>query len=303
MVPSEDRSGPGTTSWSLHPSLETFSCQLARHFAAPCPAFRHFIQSCMPNLHLPPLTGLLQPLDMLKCQHIGFPASVFRAKPVSSSGNWGAGLSAGLGRLKGFFGTGLGLFGSGSNGLFGGCCAATLGIAIKWTLILGSCINLSKGSSRGGLPPAAALSDPLCSDAKIEKISLSARITWVKVMALKLLGASETKVDISLSNHFWHTLHDSKFTRSNARWRLCSAKYNLSSVLVSMSCKFEITVCFKAPCSSVIIVFDLFFCFCLHLTFPGVAPAGVQVRDAPTFQHIVSCIYERVSRLLLRGVR
>ena len=47
----------------------------------------------------------------------------------------------------------------------------------------------------------------------------------------------------------------------------------------------------------------LVFCFCLHLTFPGVAPAGVQVRDAPTFQHIVSCIYERVSRLLLRGVR
>ena len=135
------------------------------------------MQSCIPNLHRPPLTGLLQPLDMLKCQHIGFPDSVFRAKPVSSSGNCGAGLSVDLGRLKGFFGTGLGRLGSASNGLFGGCYAVTLGIAIRCTLILGSCINLSKGSSRGGLPPVVALSDPLCSDAKIEKISLSARIT------------------------------------------------------------------------------------------------------------------------------
>ena len=65
---------------------------------------RHFMQSCIPNLHRPPLTGLLQPLDMLKCQHIGFPDSVFRAKPASSSGNCGAGLSVDLGRLKGFLG-------------------------------------------------------------------------------------------------------------------------------------------------------------------------------------------------------
>ena len=135
--------GPGTTSWWLHPHLKPF-LSTGSAFRCSMPGLRHFIQSCMPNLHLPPLTGLLQPLDMLKCQHIGFPASVFRAKPVSSSGNWGAGLSAGLGRLKGFFGTGLGMFGSGSNGLFGGCCAVTLGIAIKWTLILGPCINLSK---------------------------------------------------------------------------------------------------------------------------------------------------------------
>ena len=82
-VPGETRLAPGSASRWLHSSPETFSCQLARHFAVPCPAFKHFIQSCMPNLPLSPLAGLLQPFDMLK----GSPAAVFLAKPASSCGN------------------------------------------------------------------------------------------------------------------------------------------------------------------------------------------------------------------------
>ena len=46
----------------------------------------------------------------------------------------------------------------------------------------------------------------------------------------------------------------------------------------------------------------LVFRLCLHLALPGVAPAGVQVRNTPTFQHIVSCVYES-ERVLLWCVR
>ena len=79
--------------------------------------------------------------------------------------------------------------------------ADTFGMAIK-------CINSRimheyfEGSSRDGFPSALALSGPLCSAARIAKISLSALMTWVSVMFEKLLGASLTRPDISLSGHF-----------------------------------------------------------------------------------------------------
>ena len=193
---------------------------------------------------------------MLKCQHNGLPASVRLFSPASSSGIWGTGFSPGLILLKGFRGPGFGFPASFSRGLFSGA-EFNFGIAIRWTLMRGSCISFSKISSNGGLAPSTAFNEPLNSDAKIENISRSAFMTCVIVMALKLVGASETSVDIILSSHFWHTAHDNKPTRSNAKCLLCRAKYNLSSVLVSRSCKSDTTVCLSAPCSSVIMVFDL----------------------------------------------
>ena len=257
-APGKALSRPDSTSWTVSASPGATTCQAALHFAAPCPAFKHFMQSCIPKRHRPALTGLLQPFDMLKCQHKGLPASVFLFKPDSSSGNWGTGFSPGLIRFAGFLGPGVGFPPSLSSGLFWGW-TLSLGIAIKCTFMRGSCINLSNNSSRGGATPTGAFKEPLKSEARIENISRSALMTCVKVIALKLDGASETNVDMSLSSHFWHTDHERKPTMSNAKCRLCSAKYNLSSVLVSMSCKPDTTVCFNAPCSSVIIVFDLFF--------------------------------------------
>ncbi len=192
--------------------------------------------------------------DMLKCQHKGLPASVFLFKPDDSSGNWG--FSPGWFALW----------------AFGSWCRLP-SITFKRSFwaehsteawLSRAHLSMGRASISQTNHPEAVPHQPVLSKSpwsqKQELKTFPGLLSWLASKWLHWSSMASLKqrrhefVKPFLTHGPWE-----KPTMSNAKCRLCSAKYNLSSVLVSKSCKPDTIVCFNAPCSSVIIVFDLFF--------------------------------------------
>ena len=302
MVPSEDRSGPGTTSWSLHPSLETFSCQLARHFAAPCPAFRHFIQSCMPNLHLPPLTGLLQPLDMLKCPTHWLPCFCLSGQTCKLIRQLRSRLVCRSRALERFLRD----------------WAWPVRFWLQWSLWrllrchLRHCYQVNidpgvvhqpfKGLFKRWSAPCGRLWATLCVPMpKLRKFlcllaSLESRwwhwSCWGHQKPKWTSACPTTSGTRSMTANSRGQTPGGAFAARNTTWApcWCQCPANLKSPSAS-----------RPLVSSVIIVFDLFFasvCTSLSLEWHLL---GCRYVMLPTFQHIVSCIYERSEQVCCSG--
>ena len=111
------------------------------------------MQQCIPFLHLPFVTSILQPLFWLKAQQIAWPSASLCAKPFSSLGHIAFAFAEVLGLLVGLVIGPVEAFGAAVAGLdFSGSLALPLDIGSKNIVTLGSVLNSFSLTSIGKFP-------------------------------------------------------------------------------------------------------------------------------------------------------